>query len=529
MAVAAADPEATRAVHADVARVRRRAGPRRAAGHVLAGGRRAAGQPAQHARGARRRRRRAARRSQLPGLIVQLSDPHLASAGERARPRRWPPRWRACGRSRERPDAVLVSGDIADSGVGRRVRARARAAGAAGRARAPDRRQPRPLRASAPTTPCAAASCGWWPATPRVPGRDDGTLDVEWLEARLAENPQAPTIVAMHHPPVPIGIAWLDGIGLPAEQRAALAELLARSPQVAPGGGRPRAPRDGHGEPRRRAGRSPARAPTCRPRSSFADRAPWRSPTSRRRSSSTRSSTASWSATYSRSRCASGSSPTTSPAPPTAPRRSPPAGYRTVVALSADAVIEADVVAIDTDSREAPAPDPRGRGVPGAAGGDAGEEDRLDPARACGGGDRRRAGGDGRRGGRRPGVPGDGAGDPRRAADRRRARRVRRRANAAAARCATRRRRRTLPRSCASDSAGASSGSARPAWPTRSRRACRPRRLPRSPRARRFWWSPARRRPSPATSCGSSKKREWRSPATARAPARPSRAARTLW
>jgi 3',5'-cyclic AMP phosphodiesterase CpdA len=65
-----------------------------------------------------------------------------------------------------------------------------------------------------------------------IPGEDGGRLDVEWLEARLGENPQAPTIVAMHHHPVPIGIPWLDEIGLPDADRAALAALLRRSPQV---------------------------------------------------------------------------------------------------------------------------------------------------------------------------------------------------------------------------------------------------------------------------------------------------------
>jgi len=63
------------------------------------------------------------------------------------------------------------------------------------------------------------------------PGRDDGRLDVEWLAARLAES-DAPTIVAMHHPPVATGIPALDRIGLPEADCAALAGLLARSPQV---------------------------------------------------------------------------------------------------------------------------------------------------------------------------------------------------------------------------------------------------------------------------------------------------------
>jgi 3',5'-cyclic AMP phosphodiesterase CpdA len=65
-----------------------------------------------------------------------------------------------------------------------------------------------------------------------IPGEDGGRLDVQWLAERLDENPQVPTIVALHHHPVPIGIPWLDDIGLPDDDRAALADLLRSSPQV---------------------------------------------------------------------------------------------------------------------------------------------------------------------------------------------------------------------------------------------------------------------------------------------------------
>ena len=67
------------------------------------------------------------------------------------------------------------------------------------------------------------------------PGRDDGALDggrLEWLDAQLAAEPDAPTIVAMHHPPVAIGLPVLDSIGIAEPDRVALGELLARSPQV---------------------------------------------------------------------------------------------------------------------------------------------------------------------------------------------------------------------------------------------------------------------------------------------------------
>ena len=67
------------------------------------------------------------------------------------------------------------------------------------------------------------------------PGRDDGRLGaaaVDWLGATLAAAPGTPTIVAMHHPPVLIGVPAMDAIGLPAEDRAALRALLDRHRQV---------------------------------------------------------------------------------------------------------------------------------------------------------------------------------------------------------------------------------------------------------------------------------------------------------
>jgi Icc protein len=65
-----------------------------------------------------------------------------------------------------------------------------------------------------------------------IPGRDDGELDLAWLESELAREPETPTIVAMHHPPILTGIGGLDAIGLPAGTRLGLSRLLERSPQV---------------------------------------------------------------------------------------------------------------------------------------------------------------------------------------------------------------------------------------------------------------------------------------------------------
>jgi Icc protein len=63
-----------------------------------------------------------------------------------------------------------------------------------------------------------------------IPGRDDGDLDLGWLEACLAEDRETPTIVAMHHAPIITGVGGIDALGL--TNREGLAALLERSPQV---------------------------------------------------------------------------------------------------------------------------------------------------------------------------------------------------------------------------------------------------------------------------------------------------------
>lgn len=66
-------------------------------------------------------------------------------------------------------------------------------------------------------------------------GHDDGELDearLAWLREQLAADPGVPTLLAMHHPPTPIGLPNLDAIAVRADQAAALGELLARHPQV---------------------------------------------------------------------------------------------------------------------------------------------------------------------------------------------------------------------------------------------------------------------------------------------------------
>jgi 3',5'-cyclic AMP phosphodiesterase CpdA len=67
------------------------------------------------------------------------------------------------------------------------------------------------------------------------PGRVEGRLGAQrlaWLDARLAEDRETPTVVAMHHPPLLMGIRAWDAIGLPDADRAAVGEIVAGHPQV---------------------------------------------------------------------------------------------------------------------------------------------------------------------------------------------------------------------------------------------------------------------------------------------------------
>jgi 3',5'-cyclic-AMP phosphodiesterase len=66
-----------------------------------------------------------------------------------------------------------------------------------------------------------------------VPGRDGGELcnvRLSWLEARLAEEPDRPTVIVMHHPPFLTGVANLDDLGLVGSE--GFARLLDRNAQV---------------------------------------------------------------------------------------------------------------------------------------------------------------------------------------------------------------------------------------------------------------------------------------------------------
>jgi 3',5'-cyclic-AMP phosphodiesterase len=63
------------------------------------------------------------------------------------------------------------------------------------------------------------------------PGGRIGAQQLAWLEGRLDEAPERPTLVALHHPPFATGIDHMDAMML--EDGAALAAVIGRHGQVA--------------------------------------------------------------------------------------------------------------------------------------------------------------------------------------------------------------------------------------------------------------------------------------------------------
>lgn len=68
-----------------------------------------------------------------------------------------------------------------------------------------------------------------------VPGQDPGRYDpqqLRWLDSELRTQPDRPTLLAMHHPPLATAVREWDGINLEPGQREALAEVVVRHPQL---------------------------------------------------------------------------------------------------------------------------------------------------------------------------------------------------------------------------------------------------------------------------------------------------------
>jgi 3',5'-cyclic AMP phosphodiesterase CpdA len=68
-----------------------------------------------------------------------------------------------------------------------------------------------------------------------VPGQDPGAFSPEqlrWLDDELGTEPERPTILATHHPPLATGVPEWDAINLAVGERKALAAVVTRHPQL---------------------------------------------------------------------------------------------------------------------------------------------------------------------------------------------------------------------------------------------------------------------------------------------------------
>ena len=176
--------------------------------------------------------------------VVQLSDMHLCGANV-AGEQRVRATIGAVAALEPAPDCVLVTGDLTDTGT---PEDSGRAAELLGALRPPvhvipgnhdDRGALRDAFALGGSgSLCRAVTVGdlrILACDTLVPGHPEGRLGDEqlaWLARALGSAPDAPTLLALHHPPVRIGVAAIDALMLDGGDCAGLEELLAGHPQV---------------------------------------------------------------------------------------------------------------------------------------------------------------------------------------------------------------------------------------------------------------------------------------------------------
>jgi 3',5'-cyclic AMP phosphodiesterase CpdA len=184
-----------------------------------------------------------------PFVLAQISDPHLGEpAIGGARPKRCLREVVAAIGDLPNPvDALLVTGDLAEHADPKEYALAAELIGALGvpfhvlPGNKDDRATMRrafdlPGEADAPLD--YAVDLGplrLVVVDSTIPGEDRGDFEpaqLEWLDAELARAPEQPTIVAMHQPPLVTGMADWDGVIMTAADRAALAAVIERHPQV---------------------------------------------------------------------------------------------------------------------------------------------------------------------------------------------------------------------------------------------------------------------------------------------------------
>ena len=184
-----------------------------------------------------------------PFLLVQLSDPHIGAewGGDRDSVAMLAAAVAAVRALEPNPDAVLISGDLADHAADveyeqvRELLAPVEAPLFVLPGNHDDRLALRrhfdvpgadrePVQYVADLGPLRLVLLDSTRA-----GADPGELDADrlaWLEATLAADPGTPTLLALHHAPLATGIPAFERLGLPAADRRALAKVIEGHPQV---------------------------------------------------------------------------------------------------------------------------------------------------------------------------------------------------------------------------------------------------------------------------------------------------------
>ncbi len=186
-------------------------------------------------------------------LIAQISDTHLAGWGRRTfgvapMGENLALCVRHINRLEPQPDLVLVTGDLTNNGLPEEA---ARALSLLQALRPPfyilpgnhDTRAA--LRGAFAPAHCPAGDDGFlhyviegYPLRlmmldslrPGAPGGEICASRAAWLEARLAEAPQTPTVLCLHHPPLRMGLIETDLDGFLGAER--LGEIVGRHPNI---------------------------------------------------------------------------------------------------------------------------------------------------------------------------------------------------------------------------------------------------------------------------------------------------------
>jgi 3',5'-cyclic-AMP phosphodiesterase len=180
-----------------------------------------------------------------PFVLVQLSDPHIGAQWSEADPvAGLAAAVQRVARLKPAANAIVISGDLAEHGTGaeyEQVRERLSTLSAPVFVLPGNHDDREAMRSSFRLGGAGAQPISYSVdlgalrlivLDSTVPGKASGIVDVEWLDSQLTKTGDMPTVVAMHHPPMRIGIPVGDEMGIPVGQLAELAAVVERHPQV---------------------------------------------------------------------------------------------------------------------------------------------------------------------------------------------------------------------------------------------------------------------------------------------------------